>query len=153
MDESAQQAVQLGVNVTIFVVALTISITLLLGVRDVADVASEYNASLPTGSRVVVPEEIKKRTVSGYELLSYYSLYMTDINNERTDKFNITIIDGGNKLEAEEKLVDDEYPEVTISNIKTFFKNNGIDLSKEYEVLTEKYNEADERLEVVLKSI
>ena len=30
MDESAQQAVQLGVNVTIFIVALSISITLLL---------------------------------------------------------------------------------------------------------------------------
>lgn len=150
MDESAQQAVQLGVNVTIFIIALSISVTLLLGVRDVADVASEYNASIPTGSRVVNVDIQNKRIVSGYELLSYYANYMTDINNERTGKFVLTIEDNGNVVKEENVA---SIGEPTISNLKLYLKNKGINLAKDYEVITERYNENAGVLEITLKSI
>lgn len=155
MDEAAQQAIQIGVNLTIFIVALSISITLLLGVRDVAELAFEYDASIPTGSRVVSTKETNKRIVSGDELLSYYANYMTDINHERTDKFIVVIEDGSNVLEEETRITsDDEYPTPGIDNIKNYFKNDKrIDLSKDYEVITERYNEIDGVLTIKLKAI
>ena len=156
MDESAQQAVQLGVNLTIFVVALTLSITLLLGVRDVASVASEYNASIPTGSRVVSVSEQKQRVISGDELLAYYVNYMTDINHERTERYVIEIHDGTNVITETTRIVDEEkYNESinSITDIKKMFKDKGIKLSKNYEVITEEYNSEDDILKVVLKSI
>lgn len=151
MDEAAQQAVQLGVNVTIFVVALTISITLLLGVRDVADVATEYNASIPTGSRIVTVESEEKRVINGYELLSYYANYMTDRNNERIDKYKLKIVNGEQTLDEEER--DEDI--IQIENLKEYLETElGNDtLSKEYEVITEKYGAKNEYLEVTLKAI
>lgn len=156
MDESAQQAVQLGVNVTIFVVALTLSITLLLGVRDVASVASEYDASIPTGSRLVSVEDKTQRIVSGNELLSYYVNYMTDINHERTDRYVIYIQDGTSVLKETTRISNDEdYNDTinTITDIKQMFKNKGINLSKNYELVTEEYNKEDDILTVKFKSI
>lgn len=156
MDESAQQAVQLGVNVTIFIVALTLSITLLLGVRDVASVASEYDASIPTGSRLVSVEDKTQRIVSGNELLSYYVNYMTDINHERTDRYVIYIQDGTSVLKETTRISNDEdYNDTinTITDIKQMFKNKGINLSKNYELVTEEYNKEDDILTVKFKSI
>lgn len=160
MDESAQQAVQISVNITIFVVALTVSITLLLGVRDVADVASEYNASIPTGSRVVTVADVDRRIISGDELLSYYANYMTDINHQRTDKFVVTIENNSSVLEEETRFVINdssttplEYPTPEITNLKDFFSSKGIDLSKNYEVITDKYDENDKILYIKLRAI
>lgn len=150
MDESAQQAVQLGVNVTIFIVALTLSITLLLGVRDVASVAAEYDASIPTGSRVVSVEDKTQRIVSGNELLSYYVNYMTDLNHERTGRYVIYIEDGTNRLDETSRNIETEN---TITDIKQMFKNKGINLSKNYELVTEEYNKEDDILTVKFKSI
>ena len=142
MDESAQQAVQLGVNITIFIVALSISLTLLLGVRDVAEVAADYDASIPTGSRVVDVSEQKKRLISGNELLSYCANYMTDLNNAGTNRYVIVIKDSG------ETFVADDMSDV--SNIKTTL---GDSLKKEYEVITELYDEPEGILTITLQSI
>ena len=81
MDESSQQAIILGVNLFIFITALTLALTLLLNVRDLAETAYEYDASLPSGSRVVDIEEKKERIVTGYELRSYFANYISNINN------------------------------------------------------------------------
>jgi len=148
MDESAQQAVQLGVNTTIFVVALTIGINLLLGVRNVADVAAEYNASIPSGSRVVTVQSNKTRIISGYELLSYYTNYMTDVNGERSYKYIITIEDVG-KITKE----DEETFEFEQAILKQYFHNKNINLNKEYEVVTERYDDDDEILNITLRAI
>ena len=145
MDEAAQQAVQTAVNITIFIIALSISLTLLIGVRDLAEVASEYNASIPTGSRVVSVGEEKKRTVSGYELLSYCANYMTEINGEYSGRYIITIKDGTNTVEA-----DDLKNAISIEQV---LKNEGIDLKKEYEVITKKYNKQRDILYITLQSI
>ena len=149
MDESAQQAVQLGVNVTIFILALTLSITLLLGVRDVAKVASDYNASIPTGSRVVSVAEQKQRVISGNELLSYYVNYMTDVNHERTERYTIIIQDGSNELKEEIRNGDVS----DIADIKKMFKDKHINLAKDYELITEKYDKENDHLLVRLKAI
>ena len=149
MDESAQQAVQLGVNVTIFILALTLSITLLLEVRDVAKVASDYNASIPTGSRVVSVAEQKQRVISGNELLSYYVNYMIDVNHERTERYTIIIQDGSNELKEEIRNGDVS----DIADIKKMFKDKHINLAKDYELITEKYDKGNDHLLVRLKAI
>lgn len=155
MDESAQQAVQLGVNVTIFVIALSISITLLLGVRDVAELAFEYDASIPTGSRVVSAKEMNKRIISGDELLSYYATYMTDINIERIGRYVIKIVNGEQTLEQDSRMISEGDEPTYISNLKAYLTNElGNDVfAKDYEVITERYDKNDERLEITLKAI
>lgn len=145
MDESAQQAVQLAVNVTIFVIALTVSIALMIGVRDVAELASKYNASIPTGSRVVNVESQEKRTIKGYEILSYYSNYMNEVNGENIERYEIIIEDGTSKVKAEDIK--------TTDNLKQKLKSMNISLHKEYEVVTEKYDKNDDILYITIKSI
>lgn len=149
MDESAQQAVQLGVNITIFIVALSISITLLLGVRDVTKTALEYNASIPTGSRVVSVSDKKQRTIKGYELLSYYSKYMSNQAKITTSgKYIITIEnkDGTVTIKNDTNM---ERTETLIS----FFSDKGVDLSKEYEIIPEKYDKTSGILNILIKEI
>lgn len=155
MDESAQQAVQLGVNVTIFIVALSISISLLLGVRDVAEKALEYDASIPTGSRVVSVGETKKRTINGDELLSYYTRYMNEQAKVTTSgKYIITIENksGSSKI-TQNTAMKKNNENVITETIKEFFKRNNISLTSQYEVITQKYNSDDEILEVLFKEI
>ena len=72
MDESAEQAVHLSVNIAIFVIALTVSLTLLFNVRDIADIAAELDNKIPDGSMVLSTQEMDNRVISGYELISYY---------------------------------------------------------------------------------
>lgn len=146
MDEATQQAIQIGVNITIFIVALSLSLLLLMGVRDVADVASEYNAALPTGSRVVSVGEKKRRTISGFEITSYYANYMTVINGEKSNKFIVSKIEDGSNSVTEEDWK-------TTSDIKSLLKDKGIDLSKEYEVIVEKYDKLSEETFVVFKAV
>ena len=145
MNEASEQAVQLGANVTIFIIALTISITLMMGVRDVAEKAFSYNSSLPNGSRVISTESQNRHIIKGYELLSYYANHMTDANYARSGKYEITIENSaGKKITA---------IELENKTIKQFFRDNGIDLSKDYEVITEEYNKEEEILYITLKEI
>lgn len=151
MDESAQQAVQLSVNITIFVIALSISINLLIGVRDVATAASEYNASIPAGSRVLTVESQKKRVISGYELLSYYANYMNEVNEDRTSNFVITIEDIGTLSSTPSE--DDKFDIKDDGDIKSYFERMNIGLDKKYEVITQKYDEENNILELTLRVI
>lgn len=144
MDESAIQAVQIGVNVVIFVVALTISLTLLLGVRDVAERAIEYDASLPTGSRTLVIDDVNQRTIKGYELLSYYTRYMSkQVEGVTSGKYIFTIEnkEGTSRINGSGSS----------SNLVRIFRN--IDLSSDYEIITQTYDSEDQVLEVLLKEI
>ncbi len=155
MDESAQQAVQLGVNITIFIIALSISITLMLGVRDVAETALEYDASLPTGSRVVSVSETKKRVVSGDELLAYYAGYMSEQSQlTASGKFLITIENknGTSRITKDTIMAKNDADEV-IETVKEFFKRKNINISSDYEVTMTKYNKESQILEVLLKEI
>ena len=147
MDESAQQAVQLGVNVTIFIIALTIGITLMLGVRDVAEKAFEYNASIPTGSRVISVANDNRRVISGDEILSYYSNYMTDENHALSDKFIIKVENKSGTRSITKG------PEGGTSDLKDYLKHKGIDISKNYEIIISEYDKNNEILKVTLKEI
>ena len=155
MDESAQQAVQLGVNVTIFIVALSISITLLLGVRDVAEKALKYDASLPTGSRVVSVGETKKRLVNGDELLSYSTRYMSEqARLTASGKYIITIENknGSSSITQDTAMKKNRRNEVT-ETLKEFFDRKNINITSQYEVITTRYNSDSEIVEILFKEV
>lgn len=140
MDEATQQAVQLGVNVTIFVIALSVCLNLLLGVRNIADVAGEYNASIPSGSKLVAVEvNNERKRIKGNELISYYANYMTEKNGERTQRYVIKIQDGVREITSDD---------LSISQL-----NNNVDLSKEYELITERYDRVNDRLYITFKAV
>lgn len=140
MDESTQQAVQLGVNLTIFIVALSISITLLIGVRNVAEKAFEYDATISTGARVLSVESKEKRIVSGNELLSYYANYMTNINNMEPTRYTLTIENKSGSISITKG-----------QNVNLL--TSGISLTSSYEVIVEKYRESEDLLYIKLKEI
>ena len=155
MDESAQQAVQLGVNVTIFIVALSISITLLLGVRDVAEKALKYDASLSTGSRVVSVGEAKKRLVNGDELLSYYTRYMSEqARLTASGKYIITIENksGSSSITQDTSMKKNHKNQVT-ETLKEFFDRKNININSQYEVITTRYNSDSEIVEILFKEV
>jgi len=156
MDESAQQAVQIGVNVTIFIVALSLGISLMLGIRDVAAVATDYDASIPSGSRVVSVSEEKDRTIKGYELFSYYSNYISDDKLGKSYKYVITIVNADNQIVAKTKE-DSDYINYQLNRnsngptqtLYSFFSS--LDLKKEYEIICDTYIESEEKLYITIK--
>lgn len=86
MEESAQQAISLGVNVTIFVVALTASLMLMFGVRNLADISAEVDESVQDGSLMLDTRELDDRIIDGVELISYYYTYIKPYYVEGTEK-------------------------------------------------------------------
>lgn len=148
MSEITQQTIYLAVNVTIFIIALTISINLMIGVRDVAELSAQYDASIPTGSRVVSVDTERTRTINGYELMSYYSRYMSEqAQLTSSQKFEIIIEnkDGSKKITKDSAFNEDD--------IQKFFEKKGIKLSSDYEVITEEYNSKENILTIKLKEI
>lgn len=163
MDESTQQAINVGFNALIFVIALTISISLVMSVKNVAEMAYDFDASLPNGSRTLEVEDQNKRIITGYELISYYASYMTNVNNtevyladtldgavtaDKTDKFQIIIEnqDGTIKVEGINTKDDSE-------DFYTFFRNKGIDLNKQYELLVFDYDDTENFVTIKIKEI
>lgn len=127
MDESAQQAVSIGVNVTIFIVALSVTLSLIFGVRDIADVASKVDKNMPDGSMVLATRDIDSRIISGYEVISYYYNYIKpyfedeDGNNEYNHS-NVGVI-----IKTEDKTFKKDFNAGNIENLTT--ENNNLDYS------------------------
>lgn len=129
MDESAEQAVNLSVNIAIFVIALTVSLTLLFKVRDIADLAVELDNKIPDGSMVLSTQNIDNRIISGYELISYYYNYIkpyyTDEENTEYNHNNVGVVIKSINKEAENgyTILKKEFVAGSIANISTLNNN------------------------------
>lgn len=89
MEESAQQAINIGVNVTIFVIALSISLNLMFSVRDLSEVAKTVQKNVPDGSKTEMLQHYDNRIISGQEVVSYYINYIKPYFSEDTgDVYN-----------------------------------------------------------------
>lgn len=75
MENSGQEALVTGVNVSIFIIALTIGITLLTTVLSLAEIANEDVVKASSGGVMVVNDGDGKRIVTGADLMNYYSNY------------------------------------------------------------------------------
>lgn len=119
MDESAQQAVSIGVNVTIFIVALTVTLSLMFGVRDIADVAGKVDKNIPDGSMVLATKDLDSRIISGYEVISYYYNYIKpyfkdESGNKEYNHKNIGIV-----IKTEDDVFRKEFIAGNVDNITT----------------------------------
>lgn len=148
MDEATQQAVQIGVNVFIFVLALSLGLTLLFEVREIAETSFEYNASIPTGSRTVAVESVEEMIISGTDLLSYVTNYMTDKNHPVSEKYDVKIkTSGGTTIDKNVVAGLGSY------TLEDFLEHKGAEIDSEYKVIITGYDEVHDIVSVELKEI
>lgn len=141
MNESAQQAISVGINAMIFIIALTISLNLIFAVRDLADIAKEVNDSVPDGSKTEALQDYNERIVDGYEVVSYYMNYIKPYIGDGAErvynhpKISIEIDKDGNGSV--------DYRKGT-SNLSLREISNQIDLKANYRLKIDKYNEEND---------
>ena len=99
MENSAYEALMIGVYVFVFIIALTSSIALMTNILDMADYANKVVVS-GTGETIEENENIVyERLYSGEQVLAYYGRMKED---KMADKYNFRI--KFSKLEAERDL-------------------------------------------------
>ena len=72
MEQSAFEALMIGVNVFVFIIALSAGMVLMTSVLDMAEYANENAMTGMNGSLADSVGEVYERTYSGEQLLSYY---------------------------------------------------------------------------------
>jgi len=147
MDESAQQAISIGVNVTIFVVALTISLNLIFSVRNLANVAKEVNDSVADGSKQEAVEKHNEMIMTGYEVASYYYNYIKPYYETVYNHPNINVrVDTQGDGNSENDVTKD-----TSLTFGMFVKNLG--LNDKYRLFIEKHYEDTGITDVVIQKV
>lgn len=139
MDESAQQAVSIGVNLTIFVIALTISLTLMFSVRDMAKIATEVDSGVPDGALQLSTENVDDRIISGYELIAYYYNYIVPYYQSADDKNEYNHPNVGVVIQAKDTVFKKEIIDGNNQNLEKENDNfsfnefkNKVDLNAKY---------------------
>lgn len=72
MEQSAYEAIMIGVNAFVFIIALTASILLMSNIIDMVDYANEQAIVGMNGSLAESVGVVEERIYSGYDLLTYY---------------------------------------------------------------------------------
>lgn len=92
MEESASEALVIGVNVFVFIIALTASILLMTNVLNMVNFANESAVKGMSGTLADSVGVVEDRLVSGSDLITYYRRYKlttnTDIESENYGKTN-----------------------------------------------------------------
>ena len=172
MDESAQQAIQLGVNVTIFIVALSLAVTLMFGVKTLAEKAISLQKEIPEGSKVEDIVDTNKSIYYGYELVGFYAnyisnekigksgLYNKEVDNNNNESYRMYVylksgVDASGNVNYIEKILNETLPTIGGNQITIdrYFTDNNIDMKKSYEMVVEKYNKETKIMKVVFKEI
>lgn len=139
MENSAYEALIIGINVTIFVIATTIAIFLLTTVFKLSNLANESVIGSKTGNVMLDGTQNQKRIVTGSELINYYT---NNLNGK--DITTITVADPAigyytNYPSGKDILqVDISGTKVPLGN---YIKSQGISktfTSKKFEVVLEK---------------
>ena len=72
MEQSAFEAVMIGVNVFVFIIALTAGILLMTNILDMADYANQNVVTGMNGALAEVVGNVEERVYSGSQILTYY---------------------------------------------------------------------------------
>lgn len=117
MEHSAFEALIIGVNVTIFIIALSAAILLMSNTLDMVDFANESAIQGMNGTIAESVGETKEQIYTGSQLLTYYR----KIKNEEIEELNYDI-----------KIITSEY--LTPENLSTFIENNNLSvyINKEF---------------------
>lgn len=86
MENSAFEALIIGVNLSIFVIATTIAITLFSTVLDLSEVANNTIQNKSSGSAIIESKEASERIITGSELISYYTNNVKNSNAMQNEK-------------------------------------------------------------------
>lgn len=145
MNEATQQAINLGANVLIFVIALTISLNLMFAVRDLAEVAKEVNDSVPDGSKIETIKDYEESIIDGYEVVGYYMNYIRTFDGTNYNHPNVQIEidkDGNGSV---------DYKRPSDINLKTIAGN--IDLKSKYRINIKNYDERTNTTKVFIQKV
>jgi len=88
MEQSAFEAVMIGVNVFVFIIALSAGIMLMTSILDMVEYANENAITGMNGSLAESVGVVHERTYSGDQVLSYYGRMM---NNTSQSNYNFMI--------------------------------------------------------------
>lgn len=133
MEHSAFQALTIGVNVTIFIIALSASVLLMSNTLDMVDYANESAIQGMNGTIAENVGEVKEQTYTGSQLLTYYG----KIENGEPDNLNYEI-----------KIITSEY--VTPQPLSSFIKNNNISVYIDKEFVLEYRGKTNDKHTYVL---
>lgn len=168
MNESSEQAIQLAVNITIFIIALSIGVTLMFGVRNMAENAIKLDKAVPEGSKIIESVESTKNTYNGYELINFYANYISNekigksgLYNKETDTYGNEIYSMEiSKISGVDMDGKNTYTKYTINNslpagtsIETYLSSNGVNMKKKYQMLVYNYDKDTKLMKVVFKEI
>lgn len=85
MEQSAFEAIMIGVNVFIFVVALTAGVLLMTNVLDMVEYANQNAITGMNGSIAETVGSVHERTYTGEQVLSYYGKVVGSTNHSKYD--------------------------------------------------------------------
>lgn len=90
MENAGIEALIIGVNVLIFVAALSVAIMLMVNVLDMSNTANDIIKSNNKGSLVETKDVDYTKVISGQELLKYYTknidnIFVTDTSTSLSD--------------------------------------------------------------------
>lgn len=94
MENSAIEALLTGVNVLIFVVALTVAITLMVGVVNLSNTASDIAKNTNTNALKEIRDGVEpERIINGKELLKYNTKSSGNSGTNDLSKYTIMVED------------------------------------------------------------
>ena len=91
MEKSAFEALMVGVNVFVFIIALTAGLMLMTSVLDMVEYANEISITGMNGSLAETLGEVHERIYTGEQMLGYYGR-----NNDKY-KFYVKLSEVGNE--------------------------------------------------------
>lgn len=94
MEQSAFEAVMIGVNVFVFIIALTAGVLLMTNILDMVEYANQNAITGMNGSLAENVGIVSQRTYSGEQMLSYYGR-MVAANGKSNYDFKIRLSDLG----------------------------------------------------------
>lgn len=146
MQESSERAIQIGVNIFIFIIALTIAINLMTALNNVISKAFELGTSIPTGSRVLVVNKEEKRAVKGYDLVSYYANYISNDKQQKSGRYQVIIENksGVVKISSDDKASNKKI----VDHLK-----EKVTLTSQYELTIDKYDTQSKIIIIKLKEV
>ncbi len=106
MEESAFNAIYIGIYVFVFIIAVTATMFLYNSISDYADLAYEYSHNIDGEPLIIGSEAQRNKIITGSEVVNYYYNYVKKDKYNETDEIDyIVSINLNGKNETPNMLV------------------------------------------------
>lgn len=106
MEESAFNAIYIGIYVFIFVIAVTATIFLYNSISNYADLSYEFSHKVDSGALIVGSEVGRNKIISGEEVINYYYNYIKKDKYENNNNSNYIVSINLNGKNQTQNLLD-----------------------------------------------